>query len=156
MLRSLPSFSYSSLARSLSLPSSLLSALFSSLSVTMTIITRPVDSLCTGGSDLPVGVRGLRPIPCLANMFASCKKQLSWYHCASLVPLRVKWACDVSVLCVFVHVGMCWYVMYCVVIVVFVVLCVGCCTVKKTRSYVCDGCKKKKNEICVTRKLPCK
>ena len=30
---------------------------------------------------------------CRANMSASCKKQLSRYSCANLVPLRMKWAC---------------------------------------------------------------
>ena len=85
--RSLPSFS--SLR---SLLSSLLSPL---LSATMTMITRPIGSLCvhTALTCESVGVRGLWLIPCLANMFASCKKQLSWYNCASLVPLGVKWVC---------------------------------------------------------------
>ena len=70
-------------------------SLFSSLSVAMTMITRPVGSLCvhTALTCLSVRVRVLWPIPCRANMFASCKKQLSWYSCASLVPLGMKWAC---------------------------------------------------------------
>ena len=51
-------------------------------------------SLCTHGSDLPESQSACTlAIPCLANMFVSCKKQLSWYNCASLVPLGMKWAC---------------------------------------------------------------
>ena len=42
---------------------------------------------------LSVRVPVLWLIPCLANMFVSCKKQLSWHNCASLVPLGMKWAC---------------------------------------------------------------
>ena len=42
---------------------------------------------------LSVRVRGLWPILCWLNMFASCKKQLSWHSCANLVPLGMKWAC---------------------------------------------------------------
>ena len=72
----------------------LLSSL-SSLSVTMTIITRPVGSLWehTALTFLSVRVPALWLIPCLANMFVQCKKQVSWYNCASLVPLGMKWAC---------------------------------------------------------------
>ena len=88
-LRSLPLLS--------SLLSSLFSLLFSSLPATMTTITRQVGSLSlsvhTALTCQSVRVRGLRSIPCLANMFASCKEQLSWHNCASLVPLRMKWAC---------------------------------------------------------------
>ena len=36
---------------------------------------------------------GPSPIPCEANMFASCTKRLSVDSCASLVPLGIKWAC---------------------------------------------------------------
>ena len=119
---SLPSFFLHSLSRSLSLLSvflalslfclsfflslllsSLLFSLslfpllssFSSLSATMTMITRPVGSLCvhTALTCLSVRVPVLWLIPCLANTFVSCKKQLSWCNCASLVPLGVKWAC---------------------------------------------------------------
>ena len=43
------------------------------------------------GPDLRV--RGPWPIPCRANMFASCKKHLSNDSCASLVLLGTKWAC---------------------------------------------------------------
>ena len=70
-------------------------SLFSSLSVTMTMITRPVGSLCvhTALTCQSVRVHGPWPIPCWPNMLASCKKQLSWYNCASLVPLGMKWAC---------------------------------------------------------------
>ena len=66
-----------------------------SLSATMTLITRPVGSLCvhTALTCLSVRVPVLWLIPCLANMFVSCKKQLSWYDSASLVPHGMKWAC---------------------------------------------------------------
>ena len=65
------------------------------LSVTMTMITRPVGSLCvlTALTCESVGVCVLWPIPCRPNMFASCKKKLSSYTCASLVPLGMEWAC---------------------------------------------------------------
>ena len=68
---------------------------FSSLSATMTMITRPVGSLCvhTALTCLRIRVPVLWLIPCLANTFVSCKKQLSWCNCASLVPLGMKWAC---------------------------------------------------------------
>ena len=74
---------------SLSLLSSRSCRLFSSLSVTMTMITRPVGSLCvhTALTCQSVRVPGPWPIPCWPNMFTICKKQLSWYNCASLVPL---------------------------------------------------------------------
>ena len=56
----------------------LLSSL-SSFSATMTMITRPVGSLCvhTALTCESVAVRVLWLIPCRANMFASCTKQLS-------------------------------------------------------------------------------
>ena len=59
---------------------------------------------------LSVSVRGLRSIPCLANMFASCRKQLSWYNCRSLVPLGMKWACICAgnKCCVWLCVGGVW------------------------------------------------
>ena len=85
----------------------------------MTMIARPVGSLCTHNPDLPWVVEcvGSGPFLFWTNMFASCKKQLSRYSCASLVPLGIKWACIcaekknvlggvVSVLCVFVRVAM--------------------------------------------------
>ena len=87
---------FSSLLFSSLLFSSLLfSSLLSSLSETMTVITRPVGSLCvhTALTCLSVRVRGLRSIPCLATMFVPCKKQLSWHNCANLVQLGMKWAC---------------------------------------------------------------
>ena len=89
---SLPSFSFSSLFL-FSLPALVVS--LSSLSATMTMITRPVGSLCvhTALTCLSDRVHVLWLIPCLANMFVSCKKQLSWHCCASLVPLGMKWAC---------------------------------------------------------------
>ena len=65
---------------------------------------------------LSARVHVLRLIPCRAYVFASCKKHLSRYSCASLAPLGMKRACicarklnvlgDVSVLCVFVRVAM--------------------------------------------------
>ena len=68
---------------------------FFSLSATVTMITRPIGSLCehTALTCLSVRVPVLWLIPCLANMFVSCKKQLSWYDSASLVPHGMKWAC---------------------------------------------------------------
>ena len=92
----LSSFSLPSFSSFVLFLRSLLSALLSPLlSVTMTMITRPIGSLCvhTALTCESVGVRGLWLIPCLANMFATCKKQLSWYNCASLVPLGMKWVC---------------------------------------------------------------
>ena len=84
----------------------------------------------------------LRSIPCLANMFILCKKQLSWQNCASLVQLGVKW--PVSVLEMGVVFSMCLYVLVCVVFVVLLVasvlasmcwlLCGGTVQKKKTRS----------------------
>ena len=50
-------------------------------------------SVNTALTCLSVRVRGQWPIPCWSNMFASCKKQLSRYSCASHVPLGMKWAC---------------------------------------------------------------
>ena len=94
-LSSRPFFFLSSVVLFLrSLLSSLLSSRLS-LSATMTMISRPVGSLCihTALTCQGVRVRGLRSIPCLANMFASCKEQLSWYNCASLVPIGMRWAC---------------------------------------------------------------
>ena len=70
----------------------------------MTMITRPVGSLCVHtaltcesvGVRVPLAhslsgehVRIMQEI----NMFASCKKQLSWFYYASLAPLGMKWAC---------------------------------------------------------------
>ena len=80
-------------------------------------------------------MRGPWLIPCRANMFASRKKQWSKYSCASLLPLRMKWACicagkknvlgvvwcHVSVLCVCAY----CHVMQCVVIIAVVVLLVA-------------------------------
>ena len=85
--------------------------LFSPLPVTMTMITHSVGSLCTQSSDLPECQSACAlGIPCLANMFASCKKQLSWYNCASLVPLGMKWACICAgnECCVWLCVGGVW------------------------------------------------
>ena len=72
-----------SFSRSLSLLSSFVLFLFS------------IGSLCvhTALTCQSVRVRGPWPIPCWSNMFASCTKQLSWFNCASLVPLGMKWAC---------------------------------------------------------------
>ena len=136
LLSLFPSLSLFRRSLSLSLLSSL-SSLLSSLSATMTMITRPVGSLCvhTALTYLSVRVRGLRSIPCLAIMFASCKKQLSWHNCANLVPLGMKWA-YVSVLemgYAFVCVSMCQYVLssLCCWLRQCWRLCVGCCAVVK-------------------------
>ena len=103
-------------------------------------------------------MHGLRSIPCLANMFTSCKKQLSWYNCASLVPLGMKRACICAemsvvfgcVLVVFGCVSMCQYVIVCVVFVGCWLRqcwrrCVGFCVVVTVQ-------KKKENEICNSQK----
>ena len=52
-------------------------------------------SLCVHTALTCLSVRVPVPwlIPCLANMFISCKKQLSRHNCASLVPLGMKWTC---------------------------------------------------------------
>ena len=47
--------------------------------------SRPSLSVNTALTCLSVRVRGPWPIPCWPNMFASCKKQLSWHDCANLV-----------------------------------------------------------------------
>ena len=107
------SFLFSLFSPSLSLLSSLLTSLSSfsllSLSLVFSLSTDDNDhsssrlSLCTHGSDL----RECRSACALAhslsgehvrfmeetNMFASCKKQLSWLYYASLAPLGMKWAC---------------------------------------------------------------
>ena len=94
-LSSLLSFSLPSSFSLLSFSSFVLFLFFFSLLVTITMITRPIGSLCvhTALTCLSVRVPVLWLIPCQANMFASCKKQLSWYNCASLVTLGMKWAC---------------------------------------------------------------
>ena len=123
----------------------------------MTMITRPVGSLCahTALTCESVGVRVLRSIPCLANMFTLCKKQLSWHNCASLVPLGVKWACICAgngccVHCVLVCVSMCQYVLLCVVFVVLLVASV----LASMRWLLCggDGSKKKKTRSVIAKK----
>ena len=111
-----------------SLPSLVFS--LSSLSATMTMITRPVGSLCvhTALTCLSVRVPVLWLIFCLANMFLSCKKQLSWHNCASFVPLEVG---VVFVFFVFGCVSMCWYVLssLCCWLPQCWCRCVGCCVV---------------------------
>ena len=78
-------------------------------------------------------MRGPWPNPRRANMFASCKKHLSSYSCASLVPHGMRWArvcageknvLGVVCLCC-VCVRACCTVMQCVVIIVVVVLLVA-------------------------------
>ena len=111
-----------------SLLSALCSLLFS-FSNNWQMITRSVGTLCahTALTCLSVRVPVLWLIPCLANMFASCKKQLSWFYCASLVPLGMKWACICAgnECCVWV---VCWWCLvvsmwpYVLVCPVFVVL----------------------------------
>ena len=97
------SFFFSSVVlfmRSLSLLSSLLSSLVQSALCVHTALT------C-----LSVRVPVLWLILCWPNMLASCKKQLSRYYCASLVPLGKKWACICAgkwVLCLVVFGGVWW------------------------------------------------
>ena len=85
--RSLPSFSFS-------FSSHFSSSLLFSLNTNDNDHSSSRLSLCvhTALTCESVRVRVLRSIPCLANMFTSCKKQLSWFYCASPVPLGVKWA----------------------------------------------------------------
>ena len=90
-------------------------------------------------------------VVCRANMFASCKKQLSWYDCASLAPLGMKWAC----ICAGNGRCVCQYVIMCQCVLSSLCCwlrqcwrrCVGCCVVvtvqkekKKTRSVVAKKC----------------
>ena len=152
--RSLHSFSFSFS----SLP------LLSSLSVTMTMITRPVGSLCvhTALTCQSVRVHRLWPIPYWPNMFASCKKQLSWKNCASLVPLGMEWACICAGneccvwLCQYVSVcvSMSQYVSVCVVFVVLLVASV----LASMRWLLCGGDgskqKEKKTKSASPKKYP--
>ena len=121
--RSLPSFSFSFSSLSL----------FSPLSVTMTMITRPVGSLCVHKALtclMNVCVRGLRSIPCLAKMFTlKARNNMSWYHCASLVPLGMKWACICAGngCCVWLCGSMCLHVLTCVIFCDFVLVCDSMC-----------------------------
>ena len=64
---------------------------------------------------LSVRERGPWPIPFWPNMFASCKKQLSWHNCANLVPLGMNGPASVLEMGdVFVCVSMCQCVFVCV------------------------------------------
>ena len=150
-------FSSFSLVPSLFLLSFLL-YLFSSLSVTMTMITRPVGSLCVHKALTcqSVRVHGPWPIPCWPNMFASCKKQLSRYSCARLLPFGKKWACVCAG-------NGCW--VWCLVVLVCVSMryyvlsslccwsrqcwrrCVGCCVVVTVQ-------KKKETTSVIIEKIP--
>ena len=131
------SFSFSAHASFfLSLSLSLVGSLFL-CSMTMTMISRQVGYLCTHGSELPwvpecVG-RGSFPVGrtcshharknCLGILVqASC--HLEWSGPVSVLEME-KCLKDVTVRCVFVRVGMHWFVMSCVVIVVVVVLLVA-------------------------------
>ena len=96
-----------------------------------------------------VRVHGPWSIPCWPTMFAACKKQLSWYNCASLVPLGMKWACICAgngccvwwCLVVLLCGSMCYNVLVCVVFVVLLVASV----LASMRWLLCggDGSKKK-------------
>ena len=101
-------------------------------------------------------------MPCLANMFASCKKQLSFENCASLVPLGMKWACICAgnERCVWLCVGgvwLCQYVSVCdsmCLCVVFVVLLVAS-VLASMRWLLCGGdVSKEKTKPQITGKYP--
>ena len=68
---------------------------FSSLSVTMTILTRPVGSLCTHSSDLPLKpeCKDRDPFPVDLTCSRHAKNNCLGVSCAGLVPLGMKWAC---------------------------------------------------------------
>ena len=139
-------FLSSLLSFSFSLPSLVVSL----LSATMSMITRPVGSLYvhTALTRLSVRVPVLWLIPCLANMFVSCKKQLSWHNCASLVPLGMKCVC-VWLCLVCEHVLVCDS-MCCLRCVVGCRRCVGCCVVmavQKDQSEICNSKKKSRERI---------
>ena len=116
----------------------------------MTMTARPVGSLCvhTALTCQRVRVRGLRSNPCLANVFASCKKQLSWQNCASFVPLGMKWACICAgngcsdSMCEYVLSSLCCWLPQCWR------RCVGCSVVVTVPK------KKKKTKSVTTKKNP--
>ena len=76
-------------------------------------------------------------------MFVSCKKQLTWYNCASLVPLGMKWAyicAEKWVLCLVVLVmclclvvvgcvWLCEHALLCFVVLLVAVDALACCVV---------------------------
>ena len=68
---------------------------FSSLSVTITMIARPVGSLCTHSSDLPKGpgCKGRGPVPVGLTCSHHARNNCLGVSSASLVPLGMKWAC---------------------------------------------------------------
>ena len=102
---------------------SCLSLSFSSLQVTMTMITRPVGSLCTHSSDLPQGpeCKGRGPFPVGLTCSHHARNNCLGVSCANLVPLGMKWACICAGngccvwwrLVVLVCVSMWWYVVVC-------------------------------------------
>ena len=131
-----------SLLSCLPLSSSRVSSLcFSSLSVTMTMITRPVGSLCSHKALTcqSVKVHGPWPIPCWPNMCASCKKHLSLCFLCTCVCICL---CLFVFVFVFGCVWLCEHVLVCCLhCVVGWRRCVGCCVVvtvkkRKTRSVI--------------------
>ena len=131
-------------------------------SMTMTMSTRPVGSLCTHGPDSLLCKSAwvlAHSLP--SERVASCTTQLSWQNCANLVPLGMNWACVcagngccvwkwVMRLClvVFGYVCSCQYVLssLCCWLRQCWRLCAGCCavvTVQK-KNDVCNFKKKKK------------
>ena len=121
-------------------------------SMTMTMIARPVASLCTHGSDLPwvpecVGCR-----PFLAGRAPSHRAR---NNCSGIT---VQWACICAgngccvwrCLVVLVCVSMWQYVVVCVVVVVLLVASV----LASMRWLLCGGDETKKNEICNSKKYP--
>ena len=127
----------------------------SSFSATMTMITRSVGSLCTQSSDLPECQCAWASVHSLFGDYvtcSSCKKQLSWHNCASLVPLGMRWACicagnECCVRYVFVCVWLCQYVLLCVVCVVLLVASV----LVSMRWLLCGGDGSKKESQLPTR-----
>ena len=135
----------------------LLSSL-SSFSATMTMITRPIRlSLCTHGSGLSECQSAWTwAHSLLAELFASCKRQLSWHRCASLVPLGMKWAC----ICAGSGCCVCDVFLFgCVWLCEHVLVCDNMCCLRCVvgwRRLLCggDGSKKTKTTSAITGKYP--
>ena len=122
------------------------------------MITRPVGSLSTQSSDLPecpVCV-GFGPFPLWRTCSYHERNNCPCFHCASLVPLGMKWACIYAgyECCVW----LCWYVSVCDSMCKCVLSslccwlrqcwrrCVGCCVVVTVQ--------KRKTTSVITEKYP--
>ena len=102
----------------------------------------------THDSNSPECPRVFWLIPCRANMFASCTKQLSWHDCASLVPREMKWAC-ICTGCV------CFWL--CSVVTVCDKMCCLRCVVGGRRCVTCCvvmTVQKRKTLAVITEKIP--